>query len=189
MQKLIFLTCIFLIPFTSFCQKKNSTPQLEIDRLYNKYKSDESTIIYFPGGSVLGTISITMNEDEKPKEILIEGKSKDVKEISKFISYYIKQKISKGFKEDGEVTMSGGWSADLIESSLDNFDNEVRFDLIKGNEYTVIYCNKDKVKNQFVEFGSDEYFESKSKTIYYNFRLTTGDMRRIGGTNSKPFDF
>lgn len=187
------LLIIFFTSSTGHSQtqvKKKAAPaQLEIDRLYANYKDQESTSIYFPGGSLYGEVSIDLNDNGKPREISITGKEDDVKTISKFLSYYIKQKVSKGFKEDGEISMNTGWDASSIEFSLDHFDNEIRINLIKGKEYTTIYCYKDKVKHQFAEFGSKEYFENKFQIIYYNFVVTTGDMRRIAGSNSKPFDF
>lgn len=187
MKAISFLFLFIFIFISTVCvsqtkaKKKVTHVKLEIDRLSEKYKDQRNTIIYFPGGTIEGEIYIDLNDDGKPKEISISGKSQDVNTVSKFLSYFIKQKISKGFKEDGEYLTNTAWDASSIESRLTGFGS-VEFTLMKGKEYTIISCNDVRPLRSDMP-GINEFH------VYYQFVITTGDMRRIANKKSQTFDF
>ena len=189
MSKILFKLCtIMLFAIPAFSQQKKPSVQLEIDRLYLKYKNVSSTTIYFPGGSETCILDKVLNTSGKPKEITMSGMSFDVKSVSKLISYYINQKAAKGFKEDGKFSYSGAWDSDIVESRLDRSENKCDFTFLKGNEYAVVHCEKIDPSKMLLLFDDASSGISKSKP-YYRFTITIGDMRRIAGDNTKSFDF
>ena len=176
---------LIVMSVNAFSQKtKQSTSNLlEIDRLYGKYKDIESTTILFPGGSLEGNIHIDMNDQNKPSEIRISGGTINTKDLSQFIFDFIRQKINKGFRQVGE----NGNDASFIEFELDHLDKPLEIKLIKGKEYTTIYCYREK-QNYFANALNGNNMNSHDYK-YVNFELTTGDMRRVIGSREQPFDF
>lgn len=189
MSKILFKFCtIMLFSLSAFSQQKKPSVQLEIDRLYLKYKNISSTTIYFPGGSETCTLDKVLNTSGKPKEIIMSGMSFDVKSVSKLISYYINQKVAKGFKEDGKFSYSGAWESNMVESRLDYFENKCDFTFLKGNEYAIVHCEKVD-PNKILLLFDDALSGINKPKPYYRFTITIGDMRRMAGDNTKSFDF
>lgn len=166
--------------------KKSKNSQLAIDILYNKYKDKDSTTIYFPGGSLKGEIKISYNENNKPSSITIQGNTRSIDYISKFVSSFVKQKLANGFKEDKDDFEGSGISQSYIEYELTHGNKQIEITLIKGNEYSTIYCYK-SVTN-YAPRGSNEELENILNTKY-NFSISTSDLRREAGANGQNFNF
>ena len=166
--------------------KKAKSQQLAIDILYNKYKNQDSTTIYFPGGSLKGKIEISYNDENKPSSITIQGNTWIVDNITKFVSSFVLQKLAKGFKDDNGAYGENS-SQDYLKYELDH-GNEFKITLTKGNEYTTIYCYKSAPKNSYAPQGSYEELENKLEAKY-NFSISTADLGREAGSTGKKFNF
>ena len=79
MKKIIVLFSLF--GFNLFCFSQ----QLEIDRLYEKYKNSETIVLYTTQGDITANVYIEMNDDNKPKSITISGYSSSISSIREVI--------------------------------------------------------------------------------------------------------
>ena len=178
-----FVTTLTITIITTFSFAQKAT-QLEIDRLYKQYKDKESITITFPNGTISANVNTYLNEQDKPYEIELSGKESDGKTLSYFLSYFIKQKASKGFKEQGYFSYKDTYTPDWIQHAFESpFDPGIELSLEKGKEYCIITATKTKVKKWNTGIDHLDYEYS------FTFTLTNGDMRRKGGDKSKPFDF
>ena len=176
-----FLTTLaFTLSSISSFSQKTTTPQLEIDRLYKKYKDKETISISFPNGTVTANVKTYLNESEKPYEIELSGTEFSGKTLSYFLSYFIKQKASQGFKEQGYYSYKDTYTPEWIQHAFESpFDPGIELSLQKGKEYCIIIATKTKKGNT----GNDMF------DYEYTFSLSNGDMRRKGGDKAKPLDF
>ena len=172
-----------LISFTHYKSRrtKSISSQLEIDRLYAKYKDKSSLEISFPNGSIDCVVETILNNDNKPVEVQFRGEELNLEALSQFLAYSIKQKVANGFKEKGEYYLSSEWSDESIANNLKRSTEGIKFVFLKGKEYTIIHA---RISDKEPIFLLNELGKK-----YYRFSITTGDMRRKGNGNSSPFDF
>lgn len=162
MKKIIVL--FSLIGFNLFCFSQ----QLEIDRLYEKYKNSETIVLYTTQGDITANVYIEMNDDNKPKSITISGSSYSEDAIKELIGNMVSKKRNLGFKGKCD-DLNGLFFADANNRPFK------KCSLKKGTQYF-------NSKLDYIEFPI------QSPIIYY-FTIETGEMKRAGGKNAKDLDF
>jgi len=196
MKKIIVL--FSLIGFNLFCFSQ----QLEIDRLYEKYKNSETIVLYTTQGDITANVYIEMNDDNKPKSITISGYANSIAAIKELIGNMIAKKKNLGFTGPCETfVISSEFEIKHMSSSCElPYKCFKKCALKKGSqyfncEYGGQHCKVESARQYNNDAAAlNRAFGSNYPPIseYYmelSFSMETGDMKRAGGKKAKDLDF
>lgn len=177
---ILLIGCFFTISIAQVKTQKKATnkkPMLEIDRLYAKYKNQETITLTTTKGDFEGNVSIELNESNKPISVSIEGLTSNIGALSEFISNTIKMKL-KQYNQ-------------IYEYSLKFYESSISNSLTLGREFSEDFSNGDlyftvNAKRVILDDNGDE---ATYGHILFKWKIETGNYRRKISENAKPFVF
>lgn len=189
-----------LLVFTIFCslglfgQTKivtQATSNSEIDKLYNLYKDKKTLSISTPHGNLVVSVGAYTNDEEKPKTVVIAGKSWNLSAVVAHLSNTINMKVKQGYRPIKNYTSLHGEYFRLIEDKLSTFN------INNKGDYEMAFT-KDKM-NFLVRFGMNIITTPQKingVTMYHTetangffWRIQISDTKREAGPNDSEFVF
>jgi hypothetical protein len=153
------------------------TAQLDVDRLYEKYKGHNQTTIFVGDREIQAHVLIGYNAQNKPYRIIIYGETAADSDLENMIDQLCQAKVKAGYRR-------------LTGTNVVNFDQSGSYEnnipvtaYQKGTQYAKYGIKRMEARNQLVtENGATRF-----TTDFFYFEV--GDTARKRSSKPEKFDF
>lgn len=193
-----FILVLFLLPTCSLVllgQVKlltQASSSSEIDELHRFYKNKETLNLITTHGEIGAAVTLEVNNDGKPKSIIIEGVTKNKLAMASHLANTINMKVEQGYEPVKSYISYG----DSYFSYLENYTNALSI-LHDRPKYEMAFSKEEM--NFHLVFGLDvdhltkrealELTMSNNKDVEYFWRIELKDTRRATGLDGSEFVF
>ncbi len=166
-----------VLMFMVLCGAKAQTSQLDVDRLYAKYKGQTETVIFAGDREINAHVLINYNSHNKPYRIIIYGETAADAAMESLINDLCEAKEKAGYKRLPRTTVVNFDQKGAYENNI-----EVRA-YEKGSQYARYGIKPAEKRNQALQENATERYSSDF------FYFEVGDMTRKKNRKPEKFDF